>query len=506
MDEELTDVCAICSEEYSEINAKITLKCKHEFCESCITKWINKSNTCPTCRRSITLFDLEDAINRSESKLYLEERNFIKEGVSKWELIDLISPFNEVYKKQQELLKKHSESLEKLYLIDTYIKTKGTKYDLQSLLDAVENEKDARDQVKANLSYLPFLLQADNNIFTQRLYNLYTHIINAQTLATQACIMFIVTSITYYIHSKNNSKNNSTEPILFKYWFDVEDWFDLEGNNGLNEKDNLEKILNEKDNLEKIKSILNKAIESVLLAKDHMLIVNRILNKIMRGPYPHTSETDTLIGIIDKIKNAEVFSQMNISDALFSLKEFIVMPQMESYEHYLLQTYTKRFEQIEAIEALITTIEDQTKAQITIINESVQRDRMSKKKFTVSWLQNKNKTQIAELTKLQKKLKKQKEELSTEKRLISNWDGKSQFDRLEEKVTKRDALQAQQAQNALDALQAPVEAPLVGGLRTTKRRRTKQLTTKRRRTKQVATKRQRTKQLATKRQRITKKK
>jgi hypothetical protein len=227
-----------------------------------------------------------------------------------------------------------------------------------------------------------------------------------------------------------------------------------------------------------------------------------------------TPETHTLIGIIDKIENAEVISQMNISDALFSLKEFIVMPQMESYEHYSLQMYTKRFEQIEAIEALITTIEDQTKAQITTINESVKRDRMSKKKFTVSWLQNKNKTQIAELTKLQKKLIKQKEELSIEKRLRSNWDGKSQFDRLEEKVTKRDALQAPQAQQALVdayasdmAAQGPeVEAPLVGGLRTTKRRRTKQLTTKRRRTKQVATKRQRTKQLATKRQRITKKK
>jgi len=492
MDEELTDVCAICSEEYSEINAKITLKCKHEFCESCITKWINKSNTCPTCRRSTTLFDLEDAINRSESILYLEERNFMKEGVPKWKLIDLISPFNEVYKKQQELLKKHSESLEKLYLIDTYIKTKGTKYDLQSLVDAVENEKDARDQVKANLSYLPFLLQIENNIFTQRLYNLYTHIINAQTLATQACIMFIVTSITYYIHSKNNS----TESILFKYWFDAE------GNNGLNEKDNLEKI----------KSTLNEAIKSVLLAKDHVHIVNRILNKSMRGPYPHTSETDILIGIIHKIENAEVISQMNISDALFSLKEFIVRPQMESYEHYSLQTYTKRFEQIEAIEALITTIEDETKAQITIITESVQRE----KKFTVSWLQNKNKTKIAELTKLQKELKKQKEELSTEKRLRSNWDGEFNFEKLEEKVTKRDALQAQQAQqaqNALDALQAQqaqnaldaLQAP-VGGLRTTKRRRTKQLATKRRRTKQVATKRQRTKQLATKRQRITKKK
>jgi hypothetical protein len=489
---ELTDECAICSEEYSEINAKITLKCKHEFCESCITKWINKSNTCPTCRRSITLSDLEDAINRSESKLYLEERKFMTEGVSPWKLIDLISPFNEVYKKQQELLKKHSESLEKLYLIDTYIKTKRTKYNLQSLLDAVENEKEARDQVKYNLSYLPFLPEANNNIFTQRLYSLYSHIINAQTLATQACIMFIVTSITYYIHAENNS----TEPILFKYWFDVE------GNNGLNEKDNLEKI----------KSTLNEAIESVLLAKDHANIVNRILNKIMW--WMRTPETHTLIGIIDKIENAEVISQMNISDALFSLKEFIVMPQMESYEHYSLQMYTKRFEQIEAIEALITTIEDQTKAQITTINESVKRDRMSKKKFTVSWLQNKNKTQIAELTKLQKKLIKQKEELSIEKRLRSNWDGKSQFDRLEEKVTKRDALQAPQAQQALVdayasdmAAQGPeVEAPLVGGLRTTKRRRTKQLTTKRRRTKQVATKRQRTKQLATKRQRITKKK
>lgn len=246
---ELTDECAICLDEYSEINPKITLKCTHGFHESCIMKWINKSNTCPfRCEGEITLDDLEDAINRSESKLYLEERKFMTEGISPWDFRDLIDPFNEFYKKQQELLEKHSESLEKLYLIDTYIKTNDTKYNSQSLLDAVKNEKDAMARLKYNLSFFHLLIRSNNNIFTQRLYDFYTHVINVQTLVTQACIMFIVTTITYYIHYENES----TEPILFKYWFDE----DVEGNNGLNEKDNLEKI----------KSILNQAIESVLLA------------------------------------------------------------------------------------------------------------------------------------------------------------------------------------------------------------------------------------------------
>ena len=43
--------CLICLEE----KTLIEIKCKHKFCESCITKWNNKNNSCPFCRKPINL-------------------------------------------------------------------------------------------------------------------------------------------------------------------------------------------------------------------------------------------------------------------------------------------------------------------------------------------------------------------------------------------------------------------------------------------------------------------
>ncbi|XP_014204820.1 RING finger and transmembrane domain-containing protein 2 [Copidosoma floridanum] len=44
-------VCAICHEEYS---APVKLLCKHIFCESCVTTWLDRERSCPLCRASIT--------------------------------------------------------------------------------------------------------------------------------------------------------------------------------------------------------------------------------------------------------------------------------------------------------------------------------------------------------------------------------------------------------------------------------------------------------------------
>lgn len=42
------NICPIC---YDEINnGKVELKCKHEFCLDCFTKFYLKKNTCPMCR------------------------------------------------------------------------------------------------------------------------------------------------------------------------------------------------------------------------------------------------------------------------------------------------------------------------------------------------------------------------------------------------------------------------------------------------------------------------
>jgi hypothetical protein len=43
--------CCICMEN-KKLN--VQLKCNHTFCKTCIKKWlIEKSNTCPTCRREV---------------------------------------------------------------------------------------------------------------------------------------------------------------------------------------------------------------------------------------------------------------------------------------------------------------------------------------------------------------------------------------------------------------------------------------------------------------------
>jgi hypothetical protein len=42
--------CPICHEEITVDTGKVTLKCKHEMCVTCFTKWARKANTCPCCR------------------------------------------------------------------------------------------------------------------------------------------------------------------------------------------------------------------------------------------------------------------------------------------------------------------------------------------------------------------------------------------------------------------------------------------------------------------------
>ncbi|OXU20293.1 hypothetical protein TSAR_013929 [Trichomalopsis sarcophagae] len=44
-------ICAICHEEYS---MPVRLLCKHIFCESCVTTWLDRERSCPLCRASIT--------------------------------------------------------------------------------------------------------------------------------------------------------------------------------------------------------------------------------------------------------------------------------------------------------------------------------------------------------------------------------------------------------------------------------------------------------------------
>eukprot|EP00002_Diphylleia_rotans_P018089 TRINITY_DN3504_c0_g1_i7.p1 TRINITY_DN3504_c0_g1~~TRINITY_DN3504_c0_g1_i7.p1 ORF type:complete len:109 (-),score=26.88 TRINITY_DN3504_c0_g1_i7:195-521(-) len=40
--------CPICQD--SEMTNPISLRCKHVFCEDCITQWFENNPTCPICR------------------------------------------------------------------------------------------------------------------------------------------------------------------------------------------------------------------------------------------------------------------------------------------------------------------------------------------------------------------------------------------------------------------------------------------------------------------------
>lgn len=46
--------CVICLEPIRP-NILYKLKCSHQFHKKCILKWIKKSNTCPICRKKITV-------------------------------------------------------------------------------------------------------------------------------------------------------------------------------------------------------------------------------------------------------------------------------------------------------------------------------------------------------------------------------------------------------------------------------------------------------------------
>lgn len=44
-------ICAICHEEYT---TPVRLHCKHIFCETCVSTWLDREQSCPLCRASIT--------------------------------------------------------------------------------------------------------------------------------------------------------------------------------------------------------------------------------------------------------------------------------------------------------------------------------------------------------------------------------------------------------------------------------------------------------------------
>ncbi|XP_041027425.1 RING finger and transmembrane domain-containing protein 2-like [Juglans microcarpa x Juglans regia] len=61
------DMCAICQE---KMDAPILLRCKHIFCEDCVSEWFERERTCPLCRALVKPADLRSFGDGSTSLFF----------------------------------------------------------------------------------------------------------------------------------------------------------------------------------------------------------------------------------------------------------------------------------------------------------------------------------------------------------------------------------------------------------------------------------------------------
>ncbi|PIN05668.1 putative E3 ubiquitin ligase [Handroanthus impetiginosus] len=61
------DLCAICQE---KMHAPVLLRCKHIFCEDCVSEWFERERTCPLCRALVKPADLRSFGDGSTSLFF----------------------------------------------------------------------------------------------------------------------------------------------------------------------------------------------------------------------------------------------------------------------------------------------------------------------------------------------------------------------------------------------------------------------------------------------------
>lgn len=66
--------CAVCLKHYDEDDVVKGLPCKHEFHDSCILPWLNKTNSCPVCRFELPTDD-QDYETYKEQKARAKKRD-----------------------------------------------------------------------------------------------------------------------------------------------------------------------------------------------------------------------------------------------------------------------------------------------------------------------------------------------------------------------------------------------------------------------------------------------
>ncbi|KAL1545369.1 RING-type E3 ubiquitin transferase [Salvia divinorum] len=61
------DLCAICQE---KMHSPVLLRCKHIFCEDCVSEWFERERTCPLCRALVKPADLRSFSDGSTSLFF----------------------------------------------------------------------------------------------------------------------------------------------------------------------------------------------------------------------------------------------------------------------------------------------------------------------------------------------------------------------------------------------------------------------------------------------------
>ncbi|KAI3788499.1 hypothetical protein L2E82_01267 [Cichorium intybus] len=61
------DVCAICQE---KMHAPLMLRCKHIFCEECVSEWLERERTCPLCRAVVKSENVRSFVDGSTSLFF----------------------------------------------------------------------------------------------------------------------------------------------------------------------------------------------------------------------------------------------------------------------------------------------------------------------------------------------------------------------------------------------------------------------------------------------------
>lgn len=70
--------CAICFEEKETKDLALLNNCEHKYCPDCIKEWCKRENSCPQCKKNITLIDIPGRKRRKRIK----EKRLVSEDES----------------------------------------------------------------------------------------------------------------------------------------------------------------------------------------------------------------------------------------------------------------------------------------------------------------------------------------------------------------------------------------------------------------------------------------